>query len=101
MLDTLGEYLDTLVMNDSYPLFRTQQTVYCLKPKLQFPFVNACVLHYHTNEVTIGALFTKLFSKSCEIKRLFSIAARALFCIVCKMHNCANIPNCQATLLAS
>lgn len=59
MLETLGEYLDTLVMNDCNPFFRTQQIVYCLKHKIAFPFCNTCVLHYHTNEVTTGALFTK------------------------------------------
>lgn len=57
MLDTLGKSSDTVVMNDYNNLFRTEQTVYCLKHKIPFPFDNACVLQYRTNEVTIGILF--------------------------------------------
>lgn len=60
MLDTPGKSLDTVVMNDCNNLFRTEQTVYCLKQEILFPFDKACVLQYHFNEVTAGILFKKI-----------------------------------------
>jgi len=61
MLDTLRKTLDTVVMNNCNNLFRTERTVYCLKHDIPFHFYNACVLRYHTNEVTIGILLKKQF----------------------------------------